>query len=950
MQEKGQVGIKDYKDTLHLPQTSFPMKGDGPRREPEIQKFWFENNIYEKALTKRKSSQLKKFLLHDGPPYLSSGNIHIGTALNKILKDIVVKYKTLQGFYSPYLPGFDCHGLPIESAVLKDKSPNIQLSPLDIRRKCTEFVLQNRKLQEEKFKRLGVLGDWDNAYMTIYPLFEAQQLRLFGEMVQRGYIYRGLKPVYWCSACHTALAEAEVEYVDNHKSPSIYVAFPIVKLNSSAKKLEKYKDVKVIVWTTTPWTIPGNLAICLNEDFTYCIIRSEKFGHLLIALDLLSKFNEVISENCTVLDKLQGKELEHSVCKHPFYDRESPLILGKHVTLETGTGCVHTAPGHGLEDFVVSQKYGLGVLSPVDDKGFFTEEVGNDLKGLYVHKAGNQSVIELLNKSGALIKHEDYIHSYPYCWRSKTPIIFRATEQWFCSIEKFRKQALSEIDNVKWVPSVGRNRIYSMVESRSDWCISRQRVWGVPIPAFYCLNCNKSLLNKNIIEHISKLVEASKGGADIWWEKDINELLPATYKCECGSSSFKKEKDTMDVWFDSGSTHYTVVDQIEGLKGIKDILYLEGSDQHRGWFQSSLLTSVAIKNKAPYSIVLTHGFVLDENGRKMSKSLGNVVDPEKIIGEYGADILRLWVSSTDYSSDMRIGQNMLKQLAEVYRNIRNTMRFILGNLYDYDAKKNNVKYANLWNIDKYILHRLEEIKNEITNAFENYEFYKFYQILQNFCAVELSSFYFDIVKDRLYTANKKSRQAVQFVLKELLDNLIPIITSVLPHLAEDVWKHIPSGLNKRVESALCLDYPPSNSNYLNDKLVQQFKKVLSVKDIVYKALEIARGEKKIGKSLEAKVYLYLTNADLYKLLTSYKNELSTIFITSQVEVQNTDYSSQAIKSKALSIVDDVDLSMAVTLADGEKCPRCWKYSTDIGHDSKHSSICLSCARAVSDSF
>ena len=944
-----ELGV-DYKNTLNLPQTAFPMKGDGPRREPEIQKFWFENKIYEKALSNRKDA--KRFLLHDGPPYLSSGNIHIGTALNKILKDIVVKYKTLQGYYSPYLPGFDCHGLPIESAISKEqkKDGNKSLSPLEIRNQCTEFVLKNKKLQEEKFKRLGVLGDWEHAYMTIDPKFEAQQLRLFGEMVQKSYIYRGLKPVFWCATCQTALAEAEVEYVENYKSPSVYVSFPITKLSSAAKKLEKFKDLKVVIWTTTPWTIPGNMAICLNKDFEYVLVESQKFGYLLLAKELLNEFNKKISEECKVLESLRGKNLESTVCKHPFYERESPVILGEHVTLETGTGCVHTAPGHGLEDFTVAHKYGIEIISPVDSKGLLTEEAGENLKGLYAHKAGNQKVIELLSQAHALIHQEDYYHSYPHCWRSKTPIMFRATEQWFCSVEQFRKQALDEIDKVKWIPEMGRNRIYAMVESRTDWCISRQRIWGVPIPAFYCKSCNKDHLNKQIVDHIAKLVEVS--GTNLWWEKDAESLLPAGYKCQCGGTSFKKETDIMDVWFDSGSTHYSVVEQEKELfdrdnNGSPSEMYLEGSDQHRGWFQSSLLTSVALKGKAPYKSVLTHGFVLDENGRKMSKSLGNVVDPEKVINEYGADILRLWVASTDYSSDMRIGQTMFKQLAEVYRNIRNTARFILGNLYDYDPDSTVMSYEKLWNIDKYILFILDARKNSINQSFENYEFYKYYQIIQNFCAVDLSSFYFDIVKDRLYTGKRSSRQAVQFVLKEILESLVPMLCPVMPHLAEDIWKHVLHLKNKPI-STLCLDWPlmplsdPSASILISP--------IVNIRNLVNKALEVARADKKIGKSLEAKLHFYFHNNTIqYESMKTVNNtELETIFIVSQLVVH--DLNEKYVKGifEEYSEISDENFVVIVTKADGQKCPRCWKYSTEIGQNAKHKSICVSCATAVEE--
>lgn len=938
----------NYKDTLNLPQTDFPMRGDGPRREPEFQKFWFENKIYEKVLENNKKKNLGRYLLHDGPPYLSSPNIHIGTALNKILKDIIIKYKTIRGFYSPYLPGYDCHGLPIETSVLeKLKTTRDKINPVELRKKCAEFAKENRFSQTEKFKRLGVLGNFDNAYMTMDPKFEAMQLKLFSEMIEKGYIYRGLKSVYWCPSCQTALAEAEIEYVENFKSPSIYVSFSTVHLSKNAQILEKYNNLKVVIWTTTPWTIPGNLAICLHPDFDYVVLKSLKYGYLLLAEGLVNEFLKTIEEECPIVQKLKGVDLEHTICQHPIYKRESPIILGHHVTLETGTGCVHTAPGHGLEDFEIGQKYKLEVLSPVDERGHFTQEAGEEFKGLHVHKQGNSKVIEALTKAGALIKEEAYLHSYPHCWRSKSPIIFRATDQWFCSVDGFRELALKVIDNVTWIPSVGRNRIYSMVETRTDWCISRQRIWGVPIPALYCESCNEVHLNKKIIQHIIPLVE--KYGTDVWYEKETNDFIPTGYRCKCGGVKFKKETDTMDVWFDSGSTHFAVVDAYAELGGSPSEMYLEGSDQHRGWFQSSLLTSVATKGQAPYKTVLTHGFVLDENGRKMSKSLGNVVDPQDVIKEYGADILRLWVSSVDYSTDMRIGQNMLKQLAEVYRNIRNTARFILGNLYDFNPKENYVPYGNLWNIDKYGLHKLEEIKEEVTKDFDNYEFYRYYQILQNYCAVDLSSFYFDLNKDRLYTAGKNSlsRRSTQTVLYEILNFLLRVLASVLPHLAEDIWKYKPPLFINDHDSVLFLDWPLSNMAFKNEILDVEFANILLVKNIVFKALEIARQDKKIGKSLEAKVILYPKNEKLYETLKKYENELPTIFIVSQILIKKT--STQASQEKeilSLSKQEDDTCLVIVLNADGNKCPRCWKWATDIGQDKRHSSICVGCVKAV----
>lgn len=941
----------NYKDTLNLPSTDFPMKGDGANRELGFHKLWEDKKIYENIIKKRKESNIGRFLLHDGPPYLSSDKIHIGTALNKILKDIIIKYKTLRGYYSPYMPGYDCHGLPIENAVIKkEKISKDKLSPTELRNKCKEFALKNRIGQEEKFRRLGVLGDWENSYMTLKPEFESKQLELFAEMLDKGYIYRGLKAVYWSTGCQTALAEAEIEYVDNYKSPSIYVSFPVKELSDKATKLSKLDNLKVVIWTTTPWTIPGNMAICLHEDFEYVVLKTASYGNLIVAKGLLEQFKTKIDEDVEVVETIVGKDLENTKCEHPIYKRVSPLILGDHVTLETGTGCVHTAPGHGMEDFEVGVKYGLDILSPVDHRGCYTSDAGEELKGVHVQKEGNKLIIEKLKSLGSLIKCEDYFHSYPHCWRSKTPIIFRATEQWFCSVDKFRDKALSEIDKVKWIPEIGRNRIYSMVESRSDWCISRQRTWGVPIPAFYYYEkengeeVKKVLANKEIINHVAALVY--KDGTNIWWDLDIKSLLPDKYKDMADKHDLQKENDTMDVWFDSGSTHCSVVDiNADSLGGTSPVeMYLEGSDQHRGWFQSSLLTSVATKGIAPYKSVLTHGFVVDENGRKMSKSVGNVVDPEKIISRMGTDILRLWVASVDYSIDVRIGDNMIKQLSDVYRNIRNTSRFILGNLYDFNSNEDIVEYDELWSIDKYILHRLEIVKSQITTCMDDYHFFKYYQIIQNFCAVELSSFYFDLNKDRLYTSGKKSlsRRSVQTVLYRLLEAIVPMLVPVLPHLAEDIWQHLPEGLSVEVDSALMLDWTKENKNHINEDLEKEFTQILKIKDESYKALEEARQNKSIGKSIESKLIFNIKEqkSGIEDLLLRYEKELPTIFIVSQIEINKTD-------AKSLTSVENENYKVSVLNADGEKCPRCWKFSVEIGVDSDHPAICKECTEAVS---
>ena len=666
--------MADYR--VNLPATKFPMKANSAVKEIETQKLWNDLKVYEKSLQKRSAGP--KFVLHDGPPYLSSNKIHIGTALNKILKDIIIKYKAQKGFYSPFVPGYDSHGLPIENAVLKDvKGGRHALSKVELRRRCRDFALTNLKGQEANFRRLGVWGDWEHPYVTLDRAFESKQIGIFGQMATAGYLYKGLKSVSWCPNCETALAEAEVEYA-NHTSNSIFVKFEVD--DDSRNRLPEFVRssalVSFVIWTTTPWTLPANLAIALHPDFSYVFLDTQDHGVLVVAEPLKEAFLEAVAIEGTTatLGRADGKQLEHIICRHPFIDRPSPIVLGTHVTADAGTGCVHTAPGHGPEDFDLGQKYHLGVLCPVDERGIFTGEAGR-FAGMRFDKA-NQPIVEHLKEVGKLLHCSSLTHSYPHCWRCGKTLIFRATEQWFASVDGFRAKALSAIDEVIWIPASGRNRIYNMVENRSDWCISRQRIWGVPIPVFYCEKCNQPLMTKESIERVAEVFAGE--GSDSWWEQDTDYFLEGKFSCRgCGGTRFIKETDTMDVWFDSGVTHASVVDQRPELRGTPCELYLEGSDQHRGWFQSSLLTSVATKGRAPYKTVVTHGFVVDENGRKMSKSLGNTVDPNDVIKQYGADVLRLWVASVNYTDDVPIGKNMLAQLAEVYRRLRNTARFLL---------------------------------------------------------------------------------------------------------------------------------------------------------------------------------------------------------------------------------------------------------------------------------
>ena len=933
---------EEYKDSLNLPQTTLPMRANAANREIEIQEFWAQNQIYKKNLKQRDKEN--KFVLHDGPPYLSSDKIHIGTALNKILKDIVVKYKSMSGYYSPFVPGYDGHGLPIENAVVKTiKGGRNAVSPYLLRLKCREFAYKNLMGQEDNFKRLGVWGNWGRPYVTISPEIEAEQVRVFGEMYRKGYIEKGLKPVYWCPECETALAEAEVEYAD-HTSTSIYVKFDFeegaAKLAYSRAGVNSEKPLYAVIWTTTPWTIPSNLAICLNARLEYSLVEYEE-EVFVVASDLLNSFiqdSELEPEKIKVLGILQGAELENLRTVHPLYDRYSPIILGDHVTTDAGTGCVHTAPGHGLEDWEVGTKYGLDVLSPLDAKGYWTEQVP-DLKGVK-YTDGNKIVINKLLEHDALISHKEITHSYPHCWRCKNPVIYRATPQWFVKVDKFRKEALDAISNVQWIPASGEQRISNMVASRSDWCISRQRTWGVPIPVFYCKDCGEVIVTPETIEHVAKIFD--KETSDVWVKYDAKHLLPPGFRCpKCQNHHFLKEKDIMDVWFDSGITHRAVVEKRHEELGHPPVdLYLEGSDQHRGWFQSSLLTSVATTGIAPYLTVLTHGFVLDEEGKKMSKSLGNVVAPQDIIKYYGTDVLRLWAASVDYRNDVKIGENAVKQMVEIFKKIRNTSRFLLGNIYDFDPENDYVYYNDLKDIDKFALHKLNVLIHNVTDAFEAYEFYKYFQYLQNFAAVDLSSFYLDIVKDRLYTAGKKSlsRRACQTVLYEISQALTRMIAPVMPHQAEDIWQHTPELQKSGLESILLADWPISNAKWHNDELEKEFSQILKLREIVTRAIEPLRATKRVGSSLE--VAVYIQGGDK-KLLNYYADELSNIFITSQAFVVD-----EAPQNVLQTYTED-DYTIFVTKAIGEKCERCWKYR-ELGTNGSHPTLCSECAEALNE--
>jgi isoleucyl-tRNA synthetase len=859
---------KSYKETVNLPQTSFNMRANAIEREPELQQFWAEHRIYE-TLSQNNPGEI--FILHDGPPY-ANGALHMGHALNKILKDIINKYQLLQGRKVRYVPGWDCHGLPIELKVLqamKDKERR-SLTPLKLRHKARDFALKTVEEQKTGFRRYGIWGDWDNPYLTLNPAYEAAQIGVFGQMVLKGYIYRGRKPVHWSPSSQTALAEAELEYPEGHTSRSLYAAFPVTELEKKAADLKRFlPNLYAAIWTTTPWTIPGNLAVSVNPDLDYAIVAMPEDSaiapgcFLIVAAELVDRLSTTFGCKLTVKAQIKGKNLEHCKYKHPLYDRHSPIVVGgDYVTTESGTGLVHTAPGHGLEDYGVGLRYGLDIFAPVDANGNFTEDAG-EFAGLNVLDRGNVAVIEALQKTGSLLKEEPYVHKYPYDWRTKKPTIFRATEQWFASVEGFRDEALKAISQVQWIPAQGENRIRAMVSERSDWCISRQRSWGVPIPVFYEEDTGEPLLTEETIAHVQAII--AEKGSDAWWELPVEDLLPPSYRDN--GKTYRKGTDTMDVWFDSGSSWAAVAQQREELRYPADI-YLEGSDQHRGWFQSSLLTSVANNGVAPYQTVLTHGFILDENGRKMSKSLGNVVDPETIINggknhkqepPYGADVLRLWVSSVDYSNDVPLGRNILKQLGDVYRKIRNTARFLIGNLHDFDPAKDAIAYDDLPELDRYMLHRMTEVFAEVTDAFEKYQFFRFFQTVQNFCVVDLSNFYLDIAKDRLYISAPEAarRRSCQTVLAIALENLAKAIAPVLCHMAEDIWQNLPYPTPYR--SVFESGWVQLDDRFANPELGKTWQQWRHIRAEVNQVLEKARKDKAIGSSLEAKVLLYVAD-------------------------------------------------------------------------------------------
>lgn len=926
----------DYSKTLNLPETEFPMRAGLPEREPEFLKYWEENKIYEKK--QELHAGHKKFVLHDGPPY-ANGKIHMGTALNKILKDIIMKYKYAQGFDTPYVPGWDTHGMPIEHAAIKNLGLNRhELDTLVLRKECHDYALKWIDEQRTDFKRLGVLGDWDHPYITMTHDYEAVQMHVFGEMAKKGYIYKGKKAVYWCPHCETALAEAEIEYGEE-KSPAIFVKMPLVKDNGMLPEAAQGKPAYIVIWTTTPWTMPANVAIALHPDFEYAWVECE--GEILfMAKEMLEAVGKVCKKDLSnIIGTCKGKDMEYAECRHPFetIDRKSLVVLADYVTLEAGTGCVHTAPGHGADDFETGVRYNLPIICPVDGSGKLTAEAGADFAGMFVFDA-NVPIIKYLAGLNRLFGKENIRHQYAHCWRCKNPIIYRATEQWFASVDGFREEALNAIANdVQWIPSWGEARIHNMVADRHDWCISRQRVWGVPIPIFYCEDCNEHLVNDDTINAVADLF--AKEGSDAWWAHSAEEILPQGTKCpKCGGTHFRKESDIMDVWFDSGSSHAAVCKTRPELAWPAD-MYLEGSDQHRGWFQSSLLTSVATEGKAPYRAVLTHGYVVDGEGRKMSKSVGNTVAPQEVIAQYGADIIRLWAASSDYKADIRISKEILKQLSEVYRKIRNTIRYILGNTNDFNYETDKVEFKDMLELDRWALMHMQLLKKEVSAAYESYDFHVLYHAIHNFCSIEMSSYYLDILKDRLYAykADSFERRSAQTAMYEIMLDLVVMIAPVLSFTMEEVWQFMKKPASMP-ESVFMMPWPECKEEYIDEALESKWDNFIEIRSEITRVLEGARRAKTIGHSLDAKVELHATGEAL-AILRSVEGDLATLLIVSQAKLVEG-------LAGGVEATGREDLKVTVQAAEGEKCERCWIYSDTVGKDAEHPTVCARCAAAL----
>ena len=916
---------KDYSKTLNLPKTEFEMRGNLPKKEPDILKSMIDNKIYYLALEKNQNTG-KTFVLHDGPPY-ANGDIHTGHALDKILKDIIIRYKTMNGYYSPYVPGWDTHGLPIEKKVQQElKVEKADVGVAKFREICKDFALNAVRKTATQFERLGGLGDYrdeSKRYLTLHKNFEAAQIGVFGDMYKKGYIYRDLKPVYWCSDCETALAEAEIEYKDE-TSTSIYVKFRVKDDKGLFGKYGDLENTYIVIWTTTPWTLPGNQAITLNPEYMYALVESNNERYVM-AKDLVEQVMPLGGfEEYKILAEFKGEELENIICLNPvIQNKTSRVILGSDkdlfVSLDAGTGCVHTAPGHGHEDYLCCKRYkDIEIIVPVDKHGHMTEEAGQ-FAGMYYKKA-NKEIIAFLEETKALFAGKELTHSYPHCWRCKKPVIYRATTQWFASIDGFREKALEEINNVKWYPDWGVDRMTNMIKDRSDWCISRQRSWGVPIPIFYCEECGKEYINEETIEKVKELFESE--GSNAWFEKTPEEILGEVPTCSCGCNKLIKETDIMDVWFDSGSSHAAVLNSHYGLPEAKADVYMEGNDQYRGWFQSSLLTAVATKGEAPYKEVVTHGMVVDGEGKKMSKSLGNGIAPLDIVDEYGADILRMWVTSSDYHSEIRLSKDILKQVSEVYKKIRNTVRFLIGNTNDFNPNNDYVEYENRDELDRYMMYKLNKLIEYVNEAYTNYDYHLVYSEIHRFCTVELSSKYLDVIKDRLYTFNveHKLRRSSQSTMYDVLYALTRIISPILAFTSEEIYSYMNIRGEKKV-SILLEDFPSVDNKYMDDELIEKWERIFEIKETMAKPIENARAEKKIGSALDAEVTIYAKNEE-YDFIEKNKKEIELIAIISELNVEKT----------------DLEYEVKVEKSSGVKCPRCWTYA----HEYSDEGICMKC--------
>ncbi len=918
---------QDYNSTLNLPKTDFPMRAGLPKSEPVTLKNWEDENVYENLMKINEGKPL--FVLHDGPPY-ANGDIHLGTALNKILKDFIIRYKNMAGFKAPYVPGWDTHGLPTELKARKKAGvgSSSELSPLELRKMCEEFVAGYIDDQRNQFKRLGVIAEWDNPYITLTKDFEAEQIRIFAEMACKGYIYKGLKPVYWCPECKTALAEAEIEYAED-PCHSIYVKFNVTDdLGKFSAMGIDPKKVYFVIWTTTTWTLPANVAICVGPSFDYVVVKSND-EYYVMAEELYKEAMEAAEiENYEVVGTVKGSELEYMKTAHPFLDRESLVIVGNHVTLESGTGCVHTAPGHGLDDYEVCRNYPeIPIIVPVDENGVLTEEAGQ-FSGLTTDEA-NKPIAEYLEQTGALFALKKIIHQYPHCWRCKQPVLFRATDQWFCSVDDFKDDAVKAIEEVEWIPGWGKDRITSMVKERKDWCISRQRKWGVPIPIFYCADCGEPMIDKEAMLAVADLFEQE--GSNAWFTHEASDILPKGAKCKkCGCSSFTKEKDIMDVWFDSGSSHAAVLKKRPDLKWPAD-LYLEGADQYRGWFQSSLLTSVATMGTAPYKAVLTHGWVVDGKGRVMHKSLGNGIDPQEVIDQYGADVLRLWVASSDYHADIRISQDILKQLSEAYRKIRNTARYILGNLSDFNPDTDMVPLDDVMPIDKWALAKLNSLIDKVTESYDKYEFHIVYHSIHNFCVVDMSNFYLDVLKDRLYTekADSRARRTAQTTIYLILDAMTRMIAPILAYTSDEIWRYMPHSSNDKAEHIIYNEMPKKLNLSVDDEFMAFWDEIHELRDDVKKVMEPFIKDKTIKSSLEASITIAAGGKKL-EFLKNAEPELCAALIVSNVEI----------------IDNGGELDITVNKAVGDKCERCWAISETVGSNPEHPTLCARCCEIL----